>query len=227
MKLFVRYFRKLCFVLLIILAIIFIVSKSVHHYNRYETKLTIENVNSITVNFEGFNNETGSKEFIIPNIIHFIRFNISEFNFIDYVTLKAAMRNHRPDMFFFHTNEPDFPWTGKYWDWVCKDQELFSRIKTLHLDLPHEVFGQPLREEWRLYHGSDLGRIYVLMKYGGIYLDNDVYVVQSLNKYRHFEFVLNWDEGGFLGNQVFMAHKDARFLRHYLDTYKKYLAKSW
>jgi len=40
------------------------------------------------------------------------------------------------------------------------------------------------------------------MKYGGIYLDNDVYVVQNLNKYRKFELVIGWDEGQFLGSQV-------------------------
>jgi len=41
-----------------------------------------------------------------------------------------------------------------------------------------------------------------MMKYGGIYLDNDVYVVQNLDKYRKFELVMGWDEGQFLGSQV-------------------------
>ena len=40
------------------------------------------------------------------------------------------------------------------------------------------------------------------MKYGGIYLDNDVYVVQNLDKYRKFEMVIGWDNGKSLGNQV-------------------------
>ena len=41
-----------------------------------------------------------------------------------------------------------------------------------------------------------------MMKYGGIYLDKDVYVVQNLDKYREFELVMGWDEGQFLGSQV-------------------------
>ena len=40
------------------------------------------------------------------------------------------------------------------------------------------------------------------MQYGGIYLDNDVFVIQSLDKYRKFEIAMNWDENQFLGNQV-------------------------
>ena len=48
-------------------------------------------------------------------------------------------------------------------------------------------------------------RIRILQKYGGIYLDNDVYVVQNLDldKYRKFECAVNWKRGEkALGNQV-------------------------
>ena len=237
----INYIRNNRFVLLIVIAVTFIFSQSIYHHNHYpavvtvsspqidkiNVELSVKDLNSTTINFEDFDNVTGANEFIIPNIIHFIRFNSSEFTFIDYITLKAAMRNHKPDAFIYHTDIPDIPWTGKYWDWVCKDQELISRIKMVQLDAPREVFGQPLNEGWRFFHGSDLGRIHVLMKYGGIYMDRDVYLIQSLNKYRNFEFVLNWEDGLPMGNQVFLAHKDARFLRRYLDTYKEYKPNLW
>ena len=171
---------------------------------------------------------TGADEYIIPNIVHFIRFNQSEFTFIDYIVLKAVMRNHKPDKILYHTDIPDIPWTGKYWNWVRADRDLVSRIQMLPLDAPEEVFGQPLSEPWRFFHGSDLGRINILMKYGGIYLDRDVYVIRNLNKYRNYEFVLNWaEEDEYLGTQVLMAHKDARFLRRWLDTYKDYHPDRW
>lgn len=57
-----------------------------------------------TKSFQDFNNETGADRFIVPNIIHFIRFNKTEYSFIDYVVMKAAMRNHRPDYFYIHTD---------------------------------------------------------------------------------------------------------------------------
>lgn len=54
--------------------------------------------------FEGFNNETGAKNLIVPNIIHYIRFNKTTFNFIEYVCIRSAYVNHRPQHIFIHTN---------------------------------------------------------------------------------------------------------------------------
>ena len=94
--------------------------------------------------FKDFDNDTGTDRFIVPNIIHFIRFNQTEYSFIDYVVIKAAMRNHRPDFFYIHTNVAIPHFTGRYWELIKKDYEIFSRIRFFHLDLPSEIFGQPL-----------------------------------------------------------------------------------
>ena len=64
------------------------------------------------------------------------------------------------------------------------------------------------------------------MNYGGIYLDNDVYVVNSLEKYRQYEMVVSWDknektnEDEGIGNMIFIAHKNSRFLRALSDSYR-------
>ena len=124
--------------------------------------------------------------------------------------------------------------SGKYWELVKKEPNLWTRIKIVKCELPSEIFGQQLSDGWRLFHGSDVARIRyiwrwgytlnksveilyqikliieiltfflnrVIMQYGGIYLDNDVFVIQSLDKYRKFEIAMNWDENQFLGNQV-------------------------
>ncbi|XP_046641059.1 uncharacterized protein LOC124326343 [Daphnia pulicaria] len=177
---------------------------------------------------DDFSNETGADHYIVPNIIHFIRFNKFQLNFVDYVVLKAAMHNHRPDHFYYHTNIKNVTYDGKYWDWVRKDEPLWSRIRVKYLEAPTEIYGQKLSDEWGLYHGSDISRIRVLMRYGGIYLDNDCFVIRSLEKYRKFECVVNWDEDQFLGNQVFIAHKKARFLPLYLESYKdNYRSDEW
>ena len=72
---------------------------------------------------DDFSNETGADGYIVPNIIHFIRYQKFELNFVDYVVLKAAMRNHRPDHFYYHTNIKNVTYDGKYWDWVRKDEQ--------------------------------------------------------------------------------------------------------
>jgi mannosyltransferase OCH1-like enzyme len=66
------------------------------------------------------------------------------------------------------------------------------------------------------------------MEYGGIFLDNDFYVVQNLNKFRKFEMALGMEEDTqFVGTQVLVANKNARFLRLWLESYRQYYPDRW
>lgn len=42
------------------------------------------------------------------------------------------------------------------------------------------------------------------------------------SRYRKYEIAMNWDEGQFLASQVIIAHKDARFLKLFLETYRNH-----
>ena len=141
------------------------------------------------IDFQGFDNQTGADHFIVPNIIHLIRMNQTQFTFTDWMCLQAAYHNHRPDYFYIHTDAPNGQFTGKYWSLIEKDLELRSRIIILPIEAPFEIFGQQLNPKWRLHHGGDISRIRTMIKYGGIYLDNDVYVIKNLDKYRKFESI--------------------------------------
>jgi hypothetical protein len=158
------------------------------------------------MDFDGFNNETGARSYIVPNIIHYIRFNMTEYSFVDYLCLRAAFLRQRPDYVYIHTDVShpgNGGFRGKYWDMIKLDKKLMSSIRFLRIELASEIFGRPLSRDWRVYHGSDIARIRTVMKYGGIYLDNDVLVLQNLDKYRRFEISMNWDEGDTLGSQVY------------------------
>ncbi len=201
-----------------------------HQQETFEAIKTLEGEERI--DFEGFDNQTGTGRLIVPNIIHYIRFNRTALTFVEYVCLRSAYLRQQPERILVHTNVPDISTaanlTGEYWERIRNDQpDLYGRITVLPIELPADIFGQPLSESWRVFHGSDVARIRTLMKYGGIYLDNDVYVVGNLDKYRHFEMALGWDEGQFLGSQVILAHKDARFLPLWLDTYREYHSDLW
>lgn len=111
-----------------------------------KTDYTFEEGQSV---FEDFNNVTGVNCFIVPNIIHLVRFNKTEYSFTDYIVLLAAMRNHRPDWFYIHTDVPGF--TGKYWEKIMDDPDISKRIRIKHIDVPSEIFGQPLSTGWRFY----------------------------------------------------------------------------
>ena len=212
------------------LILLWIVISNHHYFSSPYGANTLVNTWIRNMEFEGFNNETGVDHFIVPNIVHFIRFNQTEFTFVDYLCLQSAYRRQHPDYVFIHADNISFH--GKYWSLIERDLELKAKIKIIHLELPSEIFGQPLNPEWRRWHGSDVARIRTMMKYGGIYLDNDVFVIQNLDKYRRFEISLEWQvdnqlNTSIIGNQIVIAHKDARFLAHWLDSYRSYRLNSW
>ena len=165
--------------------------------------------------FEGFDNEKGADDYLVPNIIHFIRLNQTEFSFIDYVVLMAANRNHGPDFFYIHTDIVGGEFTGKYWQLVKRDRNLRKRIRIIPTERPEEIFGRPIRN-WPENHRWDVVRFQILMQYGGIYLDNDVFVLKNFNKYRKFEMSLDCDGWKILGNQVLLDRLNFLSFRHYV-----------
>jgi hypothetical protein len=175
--------------------------------------------------FNGFDNETGTPngEYIVPNTIHFLFFDLPELSFVDAVCVLAAFKNQRPENIYFHTNVAEFK--GHYWEKLKNTPGL--RIQIKNVTLPEKIFGQKFSSSYYRWHAGDVARIMILMKYGGIFLDNDSYLVKSLDKFRKFEMTLGWPEGQYLGTQVLVAHKDARFLRLWLETYRQYYPKRW
>ena len=173
--------------------------------------------------FEGFNNVSGVDEYLVPNIVHFIRFKKTNFSFVDAVTVLAAFKNQRPDKIMFHADDVNF--IGPYWEKIKSTPGLVYEI--VKVTIPETIFGQKFSDGWHLWHAGDVMRIRVLMKYGGIFLDNDSYVVRSVDKFRMYEIAIGWDEDQCIGTQVILAHKDARFLRLWLETYRVYHSDQW
>lgn len=174
----------------------------------------------VLYNFTGFDNVTGLQtgDYLAPNLVHFLRFEEVEFDFLDFVVVLAAFRHQRPDRLFFHTNVPRF--RGAYWEKLLLTPGFADVVEIVHVELPSEIFGQPMDNGYRVWHAGDITRIRNLMKYGGVFLDNDSYLVKSLDKYRRFEMAVGWDQDQFLGTQVLVAHPQARFLREWLETYR-------
>jgi hypothetical protein len=175
--------------------------------------------------FEGFNNETGAENgtYLVPNIIHFLRFKNNNLTFVDAVCVLSAFKNHRPDKIMFHTDVDSF--VGHYWEKVKNTPGIVYEFRKVVL--PDTIFGQSFSKSFHVWHASDVTRIRILMEYGGIFLDNDVYVVQNLDKFRKFEMALGYTEIKCLGTQVLIANKNARFLRLWLESYRQYYPDQW
>ncbi|PSN54197.1 hypothetical protein C0J52_03533 [Blattella germanica] len=192
--------------------------------NTTTTTVTTSTLVPTTItSFENFDNETGVDDFIVPNIVHFLRFNTSEFSFVEAVTVLAAFKNQKPDVIMFHTDVYEF--TGPHWEKIKNTPGFMYEI--INTTLPNYIYGQKFNEGWHFWHAGDVTRIRILMKYGGIFLDNDAYVVQNLDKFRKFEMSIGWDDNECFGTQVLVAHKKARFLKLWLESYKDYHADQW
>ena len=180
----------------------------------YEEKVSIENR---LLNFEKFNNISGTNNYLVPNTIHYVNLNQSQISFGQFLSILSAWVNHRPSQILLHCNYCNY--SGKYWEVLNKIPELKSRIKTrFTYHYKEKIFRNRLG--W-VQHKSDVLRLLVLMNFGGIYLDNDMIVINPLDKYRKFEIAVSWesDDHG-IGNQIFIANKNARFLRSIFDQYR-------
>lgn len=170
-----------------------------------------------------YSNETGvpTGSYIVPNYVHFVMFNVQEITYIQMICFLAAFKNQKPDKFFFHRNF-NSSFIGKYWEVLRNTKGFMDIVVFNYVPIPTEIFGQPLDPSngFSIYHAADVTRLQVLMKFGGIILDSDTYIINNLNQFRVFEFTLNWDENQYLGCQLLIAHRDSRFLKLYLETYR-------
>lgn len=66
-------------------------------------KLTCPDPN-VPVDFEVFDNTVGTKSgcYIVPNIIHFMRFTSDEVTFLEMICYLAAFENQKPEKIYFH-----------------------------------------------------------------------------------------------------------------------------
>ncbi|KAJ9587787.1 hypothetical protein L9F63_018770 [Diploptera punctata] len=165
--------------------------------------------------FDNFNNETGVKtgEYIIPNIVHFLFLeDHTNLSYVDAVCILAAFKNQKPDKIYIHTNSNRLE--GPHWEKLETTQGL--NIELREVSFPTDTLRRNITNIW---YSRDIIKIYILMEHGGIFLDNDCYLVRSLDCFRKFEMTIGLNDKGLMGTQTIVAHKDARFLKLWLESY--------
>ncbi|XP_064454729.1 uncharacterized protein LOC135366005 isoform X1 [Ornithodoros turicata] len=168
--------------------------------------------------FYGVDNVTGFGSYVVPNIIHYVRFGQPNVSFIEAMSIRSAFINHGPDEIIIHCDVCQLD--GPY-------GHLVREIPVLKLNKrmrPLSVFGL---EVGGVEHASDIARLQTLLRYGGMYLDNDCMVIQPVHRYRHFEATIGWVYGAYMGNMIMLAAPGARFFRLYQQLYKEYNRSSW
>ncbi len=193
----------------------------------YHTHNAIE-INEDLIDFEGFDNENGTSEPIIPNIVHLLYLQQPYIKFYQLVNILSIYFNHKPDFIYIHCDDCSFR-RDKYFEILKNYKDIWQIIKIYKIPFKTTVFNKTYK--WINHHRSDVWRLQLLMNYGGIYLDNDVYVVRNLNEYLKYEMVVSWDEPielNGIGVQVYIAHRNARLLKAHFDSYRyDYNESSW
>ena len=162
------------------------------------------------LDFEEFDNVNGLNKAIVPDIVHLLFLQQTEIPFYQVINIYSIYFNHKPKLIYFHCDNCSFH--GKYWKWIKNNKKLSKIVKVHPIPFHDKIFG--VQYGWLNHHRSDIWRLQLLMNYGGIYLDNDVYVVNSLHKYLKYEMTVSWPKkNDGLGVQTLIAHKNARLLK--------------
>ncbi|PRD31700.1 UNVERIFIED_CONTAM: hypothetical protein NCL1_22825 [Trichonephila clavipes] len=211
------FIRNRCRILCSLVFVFFICLVLQSHSSKLHVKLKNFIAGDI-VDFTGADNVTGFSYAIVPNVVHYVHFDSMDLSFIQVISIKAVFLNHKPEKILIHCNRHRL--SGKYWNMVKN----ISVLEISFMKKPTHTFGKLLSS---IYHSSDIARLEILMKHGGIFLDTDTYVIKSLNYFRKFEMTLGWPPSQNLGTQLLIAHKNARFLKLWYNSYRYYRRERW
>lgn len=152
---------------------------------------------------------------MIPNVIHFIfglqeDFGLKSFSFVHYLAIKSAYDCNQPEAIkFYYAYEPSGEWWGK-------SKKYLTLVK---VDPAAEIFGNKLSH---YAHKTDVLRLEILLKEGGIYLDMDVVCLNSFKPLLKHDCVMGREYDYGLCNAVILARPGARFLRKWLEEFRDF-----
>ena len=158
--------------------------------------------------------------FKVPNLIHYIWFSCHTFKMSTYLCMLSALKNQNPDFILIHGDcEPE----GKYW-------ELFKsaageKLKLVKKSPVTQIFGKKISV---VEHQADVARLQVVLQVGGIYLDDDVVVLKSLDELRRDnDIVLGEASPISLANGGIIANKNSWFLKRWFQQYQTFNDALW
>ncbi|KAM0715128.1 hypothetical protein Q7P37_009593 [Cladosporium fusiforme] len=158
----------------------------------------------------------------IPRVVHFILVAESgreaELEFYQYLAIKSALVRIQPDYVKVHTYalNKDNSW----WQLVQHRVELVVHEPRETLETADGHI-----HKLRLPHQTDILRLEILHQEGGIYLDSDVYALQTFNSLLQSpKNILMGHEGGSrsgIGNAVIVARPGSTFIAKWLAEYER------
>jgi len=166
------------------------------------------------------NAPTESTQDFIPNVVHFIliaeEYKEAELEFYQYLAVKAALLRLHPEAIKIHTY--DFNESNEWWQRIRHRVDL-----VVHEPQRYLRTSDGRSHKLRLAHQTDVLRLEILHEEGGIYLDTDMYALQSFSSLLHSpkDLLMGHEGGGRsgLGNAVIVARPGSTFLNRWLEKY--------
>jgi hypothetical protein len=107
----------------------------------------------------------------------------------------------------------------KSWKKYLNDYEIIEWNEN-NFDININDFVKQAYEAGKFAFVSDYVRVYALYNYGGIYLDTDVEVLKSLNRFLVHESFWGFEEKNFIATSTIGACKGNTLVKRFLDSYK-------
>ena len=167
------------------------------------------------------NKAVRNSKMVVPKVVHYTWFYSKKncnLKFHHFMSLLSAYKYMKPkEIIVWYDDLP----CGKWWE------EAKSRVPVLTLHYmapPQTVFGKPIRVP---EHKSDVARLDILLKYGGIYFDTDMVALKSWDPLLYYNTTLGAESNSHLANGVIISAKNASFLRIWKDTYHNFRDNLW
>lgn len=148
---------------------------------------------------------------MIPNIIHFIYptwDNVRPLSFMNYMAVKIAAEVHQPDEIKFWVDGD--PIENEWWE------RIKPFVTVCRIDMPKMFEGVPVVAP---QYASDVARLQILQREGGIYLDTDMFLLHPLSFWLDKKaFVASYEpRHTSMCNALMMAPKGAEFINVWLE----------
>lgn len=164
----------------------------------------------------------------IPKVVHFLMLSDegsrAELRLMNYLAVKAALLNIRPDKVFVHAYE------------LNEENPLWTEIAP-HVSVVTHTRDEPLGPKgstigsYQIAHQADFMRLQAISRHGGIYLDTDMYAL------RPFDNLLTNPQDAVLGhegtnryglcNGVVIARPGSTFIKRWIQGYEDFSDYWW
>lgn len=102
------------------------------------------------IDFEDFDHINGHPTPIVPNIVHLLYLNNPIIDFDQMICILSIFLNHGPDKIYLHCSDCSF--TGKYFEAIQSNKDLWKRIVIHPVKYHKTIFGQAYSKGWAQYH---------------------------------------------------------------------------